>query len=80
MARTLCVQRASWDLDYEMHKGGTCQIYHLHLLKRWNEGTLVELASGVSGEDVLGPEVAIPVNPLALVPWGDHLTLAELDM
>lgn len=56
----------------------SCQIYHLKLLKCWNMGTSVKLASVVSGEDDLGPEVAVPFNPLALVPGGDHLSPAQL--
>ncbi len=39
--------------------GDACQIYHLNLLKRWNEGTSVGLAAIVSNEDDLGPEAAL---------------------
>lgn len=53
---------------------GTCQLYHLNLLKRSNEVTQVKLATAASAEDDLGPEVAIPVNPLMLVPWSDNLS------
>ncbi len=67
--------------DYEVKRtdrGDACQIYHLNLLKRWNEGTSVGLAAVVSNEDHLGPEAALKHNPLALVSGGDHLSPRQL--
>ncbi len=75
------VTRRVGDLDYEvrrMDRGDSCQIYHLNLLKRWNEVTSVELAAAVSAEKELGPEAAVKTNPLALVPGGDHLSPRQL--
>ncbi len=69
------------ELDYEvkrMDRGDACQIYHLNLLKRWNEVTSVGLAAVVSNEDDLGPEAALKHNPLALVSGGDHLSPRQL--
>ncbi len=69
------------ELNYEVKRtdrGGACQIYHLNLLKRWNEGTLVGLAAVVSNEDDLRPEAAPKHNPLALVSGRDHLSLLQL--
>lgn len=63
--------------DYELRRtdrGGAWQFYHLNLLKCWNEVTPVEIVTAVSEEDDL--RAAIPVNPLALVPEGDHLSSA----
>ncbi len=57
-----------------MDRGDSHQIYHFNLLKRWQEETSVELAVAVSAEEDLGPEAAVKVNPLALVPGGDHLS------
>ncbi len=51
------VTRRVGELDYEVRRtdrGDACQIYHLNLLKRWNEGTSVGLAVVVSNEDDLG--------------------------
>ncbi len=65
------------ELDYEVKRtdrGDACQIYHLNLLKRWNEGTLVGLAAIFSNEDDLGPEAAVKSDLLALVSGGDHLS------
>ncbi len=45
------VTRRVGELDYEVKRtdrGDACQIYHLNLLKRWNEGTSVGLATVVS--------------------------------
>ncbi len=56
------VTRRVGELDYEVKRtdrGDACQIYHLNLLKRWNEGTSVGLAAVVSNEDDLGPEAAL---------------------
>ncbi len=72
---------AGGELDYEVKRtdrGDACQIYHLNLLKRWNEGTLVGLAAVVLNEDDLGPEAALKHNPLALVSGGDHLSPRQL--
>ncbi len=52
------VARRVVDLDYEVKRtdsGDSCQIYHLNLLKHWNEVTSVELAVAVSEEEDLGP-------------------------
>ncbi len=71
------VTRRVGELDYEVKqtdRGGACQIYHLNLLKRWNEGTLVGLAAAVSTEDEAAPKH----NPLALVSGGDHLSPLQL--
>ncbi len=75
------VTRRVGEFDYEVKRtdrGGACQIYHLNLLKRWNEGALVGLAAVVSTEDDLGPEAAPKHNPLALVSGGDHLSPLQL--
>ncbi len=75
------VTRRVGELDYEvkrMDMGDACQIYHLNLLKRWNEGTSVGLAAVVSNEEDLGPEAALKPNPLALVSGGDHLSPRQL--
>ncbi len=64
------VTRRVGELDYEVKRtdrGDACQIYHLNLLKRWNEGTSVGLAAVVSNEDDLGPEAALKNHPFALV-------------
>ncbi len=75
------VTRRVGELDYEVKRtdrGDACQIYHLNLLKRWNEGASVGLAAVVSNEDDLGPEAALQHNPLALVSGGDHLSPQQL--
>ncbi len=75
------VTRRVGELDYEVKRtdrDGACQIYHLNLLKRWNEGTLVGLAAVVLNEDDLGPEAAPKHNSLALVSGGDHLSPLQL--
>ncbi len=75
------VTRRVGELDYEVKRtdrGDACQIYHLNLLKRWNEGTSVGLAAVVSNEEDLGPEAALKPNPLALVSGGDHLSPRQL--
>ncbi len=61
-----------------MDRGDSHQIYHLNLLKCWQEETSVELAVAVSAEEDLGPEAAVKANPLALVPGGDHLSPLQL--
>ncbi|XP_058637108.1 uncharacterized protein LOC131543606 [Onychostoma macrolepis] len=71
------------DLDYEVRRtdrGDSCQVYHLNLLKCWNEVSSVELAAAVSVEEDLGPEAAIKINPLALVPRGDHLSKTKKEV
>ncbi len=75
------VTRRVGELDYEVKRtdrGDACQIYHLNLLKRWNEGTSVGLAAVVSNEDDLGPEAALKNHPFALVSGGDHLSPRQL--
>ncbi len=75
------VTRRVGELDYEVKRtdrGDACEIYHLNLLKRWNEGTSVGLAAVVSNEDDLRPEAALKHNPLALVSGGDHLSPRQL--
>ncbi len=75
------VTRRVGELDYEVKRtdrGDARQIYHLNLLKRWNEGTSVGLAAVVSNEEDLGPEAALKPNPLALVSGGDHLSPRQL--
>lgn len=54
-----------------MDRGDSCQIYHLSLLKRWNEVTSVELAAAVSAEEDLGPEAAVKTSLFTLVPEGE---------
>ncbi len=75
------VTRRVGELDYEVKRtdrGDARQIYHLNLLKRWNEGTSVGLAAVVSNEEDLGPEAALKPNPFALVSGGDHLSPRQL--
>ncbi len=75
------VTRRVGELDYEVKRtdrGDSCQIYHLNLLKRWNEGTSVGLAAVVSNEDDLRPEAALKNHPFALVSGGDHLSPRQL--
>ncbi len=75
------VTRRVGELDYEVRRtdrGDACQIYHLNLLKRWNERTSVGLAAVVSNEDDLGPEAALKNHPFALVSGGDHLSPRQL--
>ncbi len=71
------VTRRVGEFDYEVKRtdrGDACQIYHLNLLKRWNEGTSVGLAAVVSNEYDLGPEAALKNHPFALVSGRDHLS------
>ncbi len=75
------VRRPVGDLDYKFKwtdRGDSLQIYHHNLLKRWQEEMSVELAVAMLAEEDLGPEAAIKVNPLALVPGGDYLSLLQL--
>ncbi len=75
------VTRRVGELDYEVERtdrGGARQIYHLNLLKRWNEGTSVGLAAVVSNEDDLGAEAAVKPDLLALVSGGDHISPLQL--
>ncbi|KAL0190638.1 hypothetical protein M9458_013336, partial [Cirrhinus mrigala] len=75
------VTRQVGDLDYEIvrtDRGGARQIYHLNLLKKWSEAESVMLATVVSGDDDLGPEVSTKIQSLALAPGGDHLSPSQL--
>ncbi len=56
-------------LNYEVvrtDRSGARQIYHLNLLKKWSEVEPVMLATAVSGEDDLGPEVITKIQSLTL--------------
>ncbi len=69
------------DLNYEVSRtdrSGARQIYHLNLLKKWSEVELVMLATAISGEDDLGPEVNTKIQSLTLAPGGDHLSPSQL--
>uniref|UniRef100_A0A8C2BR64 Gypsy retrotransposon integrase-like protein 1 n=1 Tax=Cyprinus carpio TaxID=7962 RepID=A0A8C2BR64_CYPCA len=75
------VARQVGDLDYEVirsDRNGARQIYHLNLLKKWNEAESVMLATVISGEDDLGPEANVKPQSLALAPGGDHLSPSQL--
>ncbi len=75
------ITRQVGDLDYEViqtDRSGARQIYHLNLLKKWSEVEAVMLATVVSGEDDLGPEVSTKTQSLALAPGGDHLSPSQL--
>uniref|UniRef100_A0A8C1LM62 Gypsy retrotransposon integrase-like protein 1 n=1 Tax=Cyprinus carpio TaxID=7962 RepID=A0A8C1LM62_CYPCA len=75
------VTRRVGDLNYEVartDRGGAHQIYHLNLLKKWSEAESVMLATVVSGEEDLGPEVSSKSQSLALAPGGDHLSPSQL--
>lgn len=61
-----------------MDRNGACQIYHLNLLKRWNEVEPVILAKVVSGEDDLGQEACVKSDSFKLVLEGDHLLPLQL--
>ncbi len=72
---------ATRDLNYEVvrtDRSGARQIYHLNLLKKWSEVESVMLATAVSGEDDLGPEVITKIQSLTLAPGGDHLSPSQL--
>ncbi len=72
---------ATRDLNYEVvrtDRSGARQIYHLNLLKKWSEVEPVMLATAVSGEDDLGPEVITKIQSLTLAPGGDHLSPSQL--
>ncbi len=65
------VTRRVGDLNYEvirMDRSGARQIYHLNLLKKWSEVEPVMLATVVSGEGDLGPEVNTKIQSLSLAP------------
>ncbi len=65
------VTRRMGDLNYEVirtDRSGARQIYHLNLLKKWNEVESGMLATAMSGEENLGPEVNHKVKSLALGP------------
>ncbi len=75
------VTRQVGDLNYEVvrtDRSGARQIYHLNLLKKWSEVEPVMLATAVSGEDDLGPEVITKIQSLTLAPGGDHLSPSQL--
>ncbi len=61
-----------------MDRSGARQIYHLNLLKKWSEVERVMLATAISGEDDLGPEVNTKIQSLTLAPGGDHLSPSQL--
>ncbi|XP_056627068.1 retrovirus-related Pol polyprotein from transposon 412 isoform X1 [Triplophysa dalaica] len=75
------VARRINDLNYEVirsDRSGAHQVYHLNLLKKWNEVNPVMLATVVSREDDLGPEAKCPLQSLALALGGDHLSPSQL--
>ncbi len=75
------VTRRIGDLNYEVvhtDRNGAHQIYHLNLLKKWSEAESVMLATAVSREEDLGPEVNNKPQSLALAPGGDHLSPSQL--
>ncbi len=75
------VTRRIGDLNYEVirtDRNGARQIYHLNLLKKWTEVEPVMLATTVSREDDLGPEVNTKTHSLPLAPGGDHLSPSQL--
>ncbi|KAI7808673.1 hypothetical protein IRJ41_011194 [Triplophysa rosa] len=75
------VTRQVGDLDYEVirtDRSGARQIYHLNLLKKWQEVEPVLLATVISGEDDLGPEANTKPQSIALAPGGDHLSPSQL--
>ncbi len=49
---------------------GARQIYHLNLLKKWNEVEPVMLATVIGSEEDLGPEASPKVPSLTLAPGG----------
>ncbi|KAI2644928.1 Retrovirus-related Pol polyprotein from transposon 17.6 [Labeo rohita] len=64
------VTRRMGDLNYEVvrtNMSGARQIYHLNLLKKWSEVEPVMLATAVSGEEDLGPEVRPQISKTAAV-------------
>ncbi len=67
------VTRQVGDLNYEVvrtDRSGARQIYHLNLLKKWNEVEPVMLATVVGNEEDLGPEASLKVPSLTLAPGG----------
>ncbi len=75
------VTRRVGDLNYEVvwtDRSGAHQIYHLNLLKKWNEVEPVMLATVVGSEEDLGPEASPKVPSLTLAPGGDHLSPSQL--
>ncbi len=75
------VTRQVGGLNYEVvrtDRSGARQIYHLNLLKKWNEVEPVMLATVVSNEEDLGPEASLKVPSLTLAPGGDHLSPSQL--
>ncbi len=68
-------------LNYEVvrtDRSGAHQIYHLNLLKKWNEVEPVMLATVVGSEEDLGPEVNTKIPSLTLALGGDHLSPSQL--
>ncbi len=75
------VTRRVGDLNFEVirtDRSGARQIYHLNLLKKWSEVEPVMLATAISGEDDLVPEVNTKIQSLTLAPGGDHLSPSQL--
>ncbi len=75
------VTRQVGDLNYEVvrtDRSGARQIYHLNLLKKWNEVEPVMLATVIGSEEDLGPEASPKVPSLTLAPGGDHLAPSQL--
>ncbi len=75
------VTRRVGDLNYEVvqtDRSGARQIYHLNLLKKWSKVEPVMLATAVSGEDDLGPEVITKIQSLTLAPGGDLHSPSQL--
>ncbi len=75
------VTRQVGDLNYEVvrtDRSGARQIYHLNLLKKWNEVEPVMLATVVGNEEDLRPEASLKVPSLTLAPGGDHLSPSQL--
>ncbi len=75
------VTRRVGDLNYEVvrtDRSGAHQIYHLNLLKKWNEVEPVMLATVVGSEEDLEPEVNTKIPSLTLAPGGDHLSPSQL--
>ncbi len=76
------VTRRMGDLNYEVirtDRSGARQIYHLNLLKKWNEVESGMLATAMSGEENLGPEVNHKVKSLALALGGDPLSPSQIN-
>ena len=73
------VTRRMGDVNYEVlrsDRGDSTQIYHLNLLKKFNEVVPVSLASLVPERDEFGPEVP-KAGVSAVAGLGDHLSGAQ---